>query len=185
MANPKPLALPNPLVPFIDVKTGLIDPNWYKVLLSLDDRTKSETLKFSSIEVGAPTGGNLGAGSINAETIYEQNKRVFAQGGDASGGVTFTPHDHGTVSSGTITPNPSSGLKQVVTNDGAFTIAATSEVGDVELRVVNASSAGAITFSGFDKQWVGDSLDTTDAHQFVVFVYGFSGKQAYLIKALQ
>jgi hypothetical protein len=124
-------------------------------------------------------------GNADFTTLKEDGSRVFAQGENATGGVTFTEYDHGTITSGTITPNPATCLKQKVTNNGTFTIAATGQIGDVELRVINAASAGSISFSGFDKQWSGDALTTTDTHQFVIFIYGFDGKQAYLIKALQ
>lgn len=97
----------------------------------------------------------------------------------------FVEYDHGTVIGGTIAPNPTSGLKQKVTNNGAFTIQATAEIGNVELRVTNGASAGAITFAGFDKQWSGDALTTTNGHQFAIFIHGYDGKQAYLIRALQ
>lgn len=90
-----------------------------------------------------------------------------------------------TISAGVITPNPSTSLKQSVTNNGAFTINATGQVGDVELHITNGPTAGAVAFAGFTKQWAGDLLDTVNGHQFVVFIYGFNGATAYIIKALQ
>lgn len=161
--------------------------DFYNWLKSVGDFASKTAQAFKSLVIGSPTGGNLGDGTINAEQIYEDDKRVFAQAGNATGGVTFTEHDHGTPANGaTITPNPSQGLKQLVTNNVAgFTVAATAEIGDLELRIVNGASAGTITFSGFEKKWTSDSLDTTNGHQFVAFIYGFSGKQAYIIKALQ
>lgn len=128
-----------------------------------------------------------GAGVADYPELYEDGKRVFVQTGNATGGLTITEYDIGTPTNGsTVTPNPSNALKQKLTNNVAgFTIAATSEIGDVELRVTNGASAGTISFSGFDKQWTGDSLTTTNGHQFVIFIYGFDGKQAYIIKALQ
>ena len=107
-----------------------------------------------------------------------------------SGGATLTGGFQETEvvltpSGGAITPNPSTSLKQAVTNNAALTINATSQVGDVELHITNGASAGAVTFSGFDKQWTGDSLDTVNGHHFVVFIYGFNGKRVYIIKALQ
>jgi len=119
--------------------------------------------------------------------LYEDGKRAFVQTGNATGGLSITPFDHGTPANGaTITPDPSVCQKQTVTNNASgFTIAATSEVGDLELRVINGASAGNISFSGFDKQWTGDSLTTTNGHQFVIFIYGYGDKAAYLIKALQ
>lgn len=103
------------------------------------------------------------------------------------GGFTIDEFDLGTpINGSTITPNPSTCLKQKVTNNVAgFTIAATAETGDLELRVVNGASAGTISFSGFDIQWTGDALTTVNGSQFVIFIYGFPSKRAYIIKALQ
>jgi hypothetical protein len=111
---------------------------------------------------------------------------VIKQGGVPVATVTSTLINLGTPGAGTtVTPNPSNGFKQQVTNNAAFTIAATGQVGDVELLIVNGAAAGAVTFTGFDKQFVGDALDTVSGHQFVVLIYGFGTKKAYLIKALQ
>lgn len=126
-------------------------------------------------------------GNADFTTLKEDGLDVFVQTGNATGGVTFTEYDLGTPTNGsTVTPDPSDGLKQKLTNNVAgFTIAATAEIGDCEVRVTNGASAGTISFSGFDKQWSGDALTTTSGHQFIIFIYGFDGKQAYLIKALQ
>lgn len=117
------------------------------------------------------------------------NDTILTTAGDQelTGGFTEQEFDNGTPANGaTITIDPSVNLKQTLTNNVAgFTIAATAECGDVELRIVNGPSAGTVTFSGFDKQWTGDALDTVNGHQFVVFIYGFIAKKAYLIKALQ
>jgi hypothetical protein len=103
------------------------------------------------------------------------------------GGFTETEFDNGTpANAGSITLDPLNGLKQKVTNNVAgFTINAPTSNGDIELRIINGASAGAITFSGFDKNWTGDPLTTVNAAQFMAFCYGFTAKKAYLIKALQ
>lgn len=114
------------------------------------------------------------------------NVLTTAGGQTLTGGFNETPFDFKTVSTGTITPNPSKGLKQKVTNGGAFAIAATAEIGEVELLVTNGASAGAITLSGFTKQFTGDAFDTTSGHRFAVFIYAFdAGVTAVLVKALQ
>ena len=107
-----------------------------------------------------------------------------------TGGFTWTPFSLGTVTTGTVTPSPLNNLKQTLTNGGAFTIAAGTTVGDVELYVTNNASAGTISFSGFTKQFSSDALDTTNTHEFVIFIYIFKNdagtvKSAYLIKAMQ
>jgi hypothetical protein len=124
-------------------------------------------------------GGNFPAVSVNGNAVL-----TVAAKQTLLAGFNETVFPFGT-GSGTITPNPSSSLKQSVTNNGAFTIAATAEVGDVELFVSNGASAGAIAFSGFTKQWAGDALDTVNGHAFVIFIYGFGGNSAYLVKAMQ
>jgi hypothetical protein len=126
-------------------------------------------------------GGNFPAVSVNGNAVL-----TVVGGQTLTGGFTETPFDFGTVTTGTITPNPSKCLKQKVTNNGAFTIAATAEVGDLELLVTNAAGAGAITLSGFTKQFTGDAFDTTNGHKFVVFIYAFdAGVTGVLVKALQ
>lgn len=125
--------------------------------------------------------GNFPALSVGGNAVL-----TVAGGATLTGGFNETPFDLGTVTTGTITPNPSSNLKQRVVNNGAFTIAATAEVGDLELLITNGASAGAITFSVFTKQFAGDALDTVSGHKFVVFIYAFvAGTTAYLIKAMQ
>lgn len=109
---------------------------------------------------------------------------TVAGGKTITGGFQYTENPD-TIAAAAITPNPSAGLKQSVTNNAALTINATAQIGDVELHVTNGPTAGAITFSGFTKQWTGDALDTVNGHQFIVFIYGFSGARAYLIRALQ
>lgn len=180
------ITVPEPSVPLVDPNTGMVSTRWFPVLKGLERNAAADPgLAMSHIVVGAPTDGDKGDGTINAEEIYEGGNRVFVQGGNADAGVTYSPADHGTVSSGSITPNPLDGPKQVVTNAGAFQINATSQTGDVELHIINGTGAGAVTFAGFSKKWVGDSLNTTTGHEFVVFIYGYGTKSAYLIKALQ
>lgn len=136
---------------------------------------------------GNPAGGNLGDNTINAEEVYEDGNRVLTVAGGLSltGGFTHTPHDFGTLSTGTITPNPSEGLKQKVTVTGGITINPTTEVGDLELHVINGAGAAAPSFGAGFKQWVGDPFTTTTGHEFAVFIFGYGSKAAYLVKALQ
>lgn len=187
MAAPFLPPLPDAADKSVVPETGKSTLDQYLFLRRVEDILRRDHGALTDLVVGSPTGGNKGSGTINAEAIYEQDKRALTEGGGRtlSGGFVFAEYDLGTVSSGTITPNPSNGLKQKLTNNGAFTLAATSEIGDLELRVTNGASAGSITFSGFEKNWPGDALNTTNGNQFVIFIYGFDGRQAYTIKALQ
>lgn len=128
------------------------------------------------------TTGFVGGSTANALTT---------NGGQTiTGGFTWTPFSLGTVSTGTITPSSLNNLKQTLINGGAFTIAAPSVVGDIELYITNTATAGTITFSSFTKQYTGDALDTTNGHEFQIFIYcskndAGSVKTAYLVKAMQ
>lgn len=123
-----------------------------------------------------------GLASINSNALLVTARQ------NIQAGFTETEVNLGTPANGTtITLDPLNGLKQTLTNNvSGFTIQAPADIGDIELRIVNGATAGAIAFTGFTKQFTGDGLDTTTGHQFEVFIYGFGGgKSAYLIKALQ
>jgi len=112
-----------------------------------------------------------------------------AGGQEVTGGFTSVEFDNGApTNGGSVTIDPSNGLKQKVTNNVAsFSIVATTECGDVELRIINGSSAGTITFSGFNhKHAGGDTPDTTNGHQFIAFIYGYGAAGAdYLVRKRQ
>lgn len=134
--------------------------------------------------------GAISAAAIaaSAGTIGGSSILTAAGGLNLAGGFTSTEANLGTPTNGsTIAPSPLTSLKQFVRNNVAgFTIAASGLVGDVELTILNGATPGTISFTGFDKQWAGDPLDTVAGHRFVAFLYGFgAGHGAYLIKALQ
>lgn len=130
--------------------------------------------------------GNFPQLSVNGSEVLD-----VGGGQSLQGGFNEVPFSLGTPAPGsTITPNPSDNLKQTLTNNAAFTIAATAQVGDVELYITNGTTAGAIAFTGFTKNFTGDSLDTTVGHEFLVIIYGFQNdagqrRSAYLVKAMQ
>jgi hypothetical protein len=146
---------------------GQVSQHYAEYLASLDSVVRS---------------GNFPALSVRGSSVLTVGGRQTL-----AGGFNLLPFALPSPASGaTITPNPSDNLKQTLTNNAGFTIAATAETGDVELLITNGAGAGAISFSGFTKTWAGDALDKTPGHQFVVFIYGFpGGVTAYLVKALQ
>lgn len=165
-----PQAPPQPPVShWFDKKTGQPTTEFLLYMASLDSIVR---LAVTSL---------VAANGVAAVALTTAGGQVLA------GGFTETELDLGTPANGaTITPNPSARLKQKAANNVAgFTIAATAEVGDLELRITNGASAGAITFSGFSKKFAGDALTTVNGDQFAVFIYGWGSKSAYLIKALQ
>ena len=98
---------------------------------------------------------------------------VIAAGGGAllavenqtqSGGANVTEKDLGTISSGTVTPDPGDCPNQKYVNNGAHTLAPSSGQGNCWVDITNDASAGAITTSGWTK--VIGSFDTTNGHKF-------------------
>jgi len=84
-----------------------------------------------------------------------------------TGGVRVTSLALGTagvVSSGTVTLDPGDRALQHYSNNGAHTLAPGANTGSLILDIVNDSSAGAITTSGWTK--VSGSFTTTDGHAF-------------------
>lgn len=102
-------------------------------------------------------------------------------------GFTSTADNDGTQSSGTYTPDPAGGNLKRIVNGGAFTFAAPSASGDYTLivQITNNASAGTITFSGFAVTPTGDSLTTTDGHDFFVFITKINGFISGVVQKLQ
>jgi len=82
-----------------------------------------------------------------------------------TGGARVTSLSLGTITSGTVTPDPGDRPMQHYTNNGAHTLAPGSNTGSYLLDITNAASAGAITTSGWTKK-VGDAFTTTNGHKF-------------------
>jgi len=102
-----------------------------------------------------------------------------------SKGFNTVSFDLGTVSSGTITPEPYNGAAQKLTNNGAFTWAAPTTQGEFRVLVTNAGSAGAVTFSGFTKKLGSGVFTTTNGHKFIVTVGRIESDEFYSIDPLQ
>lgn len=102
-------------------------------------------------------------------------------------GYTATPTADGTKTTGTYTPTPVGGNFKTAVNGGAFTLAAPTATGSYTLivQVTNDASAGAVTFSGFNKT-VGDSLlTTTDGDDFFIYITKVGGFTSVSVEALQ
>lgn len=105
---------------------------------------------------------------------------------NVTAGYTASADDDGTQSSGTYTPSPSGGNLKRIINGGAFTLAAPSATNDYTLiiQVTNNASAGTITTSGFEAE-TGDSLTTTNSHDFFLFITKINNFQHIHVVALQ
>lgn len=101
-----------------------------------------------------------------------------------SGGARVTEKDLGTISSGTVTPDPGDRPMQKYTNGGAHTLAPGSNVGAYLLTIVNNSSAGAVTTSGWTKV-AGGAFTTTNGHKFRCHASVTGDGSLLIIQALQ
>lgn len=84
---------------------------------------------------------------------------------ELAGGARVTPKDLGTMTTGTLTPDPGDRPIQYYSNNGTHTLAPGSHNGSYILDITNAASAGAITTSGWTKV-TGDAFTTTNGHKF-------------------
>lgn len=80
-------------------------------------------------------------------------------------GARVSSKNHGTVSSGTVTPDPFERTLHHYVNGGAHTLAPSTNMGFYALDIENNGSAGAITVSGWNFV-TGDAFTTTNAHKF-------------------
>jgi hypothetical protein len=86
-------------------------------------------------------------------------------------GYPTTAVNDGTKSSGTYTPDPSTGSFREATNNGAHTLAPPTVSGSYTMVIdyTNGATAGAITSSGFTKV-SGDTFTTTNGNKFRCYI---------------
>ncbi len=101
-----------------------------------------------------------------------------------AGGVRVTAKDLGTISSGTVTPDPGDRPLQYYTNNGAHTLAPPGNDGCYEALITNGASAGAITTSGFGTVQ-GDAFTATNGHKFLCTVRRVNAVSVLNVQALQ
>lgn len=104
--------------------------------------------------------------------------------GPMTGGVTVTQKDLGTISSGTVTPDPGDRAMQKYVNGGAHTLAPSTNYGNFILEIINNASAGAITTSGWD-YITGDSFTTTNTDAFLCQCVITPNNSVMIVTALQ
>lgn len=118
----------------------------------------------NQLKVGGWSMGN------NAYRIWhEGNLNPISKGGDTlSAGYQHTPHNLGTISSGTVTLSIANGHMQYYQNAGAHTLAPPNANGiSMGVRIQNVAGAGAISISA--NKVTGDPLTTTNGHIFHVY----------------
>jgi len=101
-----------------------------------------------------------------------------------SGGFQYTADADGTKTTGTYTPTYAGGNVKTATNGGAHTLAPQSGAGTIIIQYTNDGSAGSITTSGWDIV-TGDSVTTTNGHDFMMYLTVVGSFQHLHIVALQ
>ena len=136
--------------------------------------TLTRTTVLASSNAGSAV--NFSAGTKDVFTVFPAGK-IATPDKPLTIGFTATAYSIGTISSGTVTPDPTNGNLQYYTNNGAHTLAVPSVSGDysIVILVTNGASAGATTISGSYTKSSGDSLTTTNASKFLLFIVKLNG----------
>ncbi|OBQ74520.1 hypothetical protein A8146_01805 [Mesorhizobium loti] len=132
----------------------------------------------------------LGGVSAAFDTLAEIAAAMMQKAADNTGitaGFTSTAVNDGTKSSGTYAPSPLGGNLRYISNGGAFTLAAPSQVGDYSMviQIANSATAGAVAFSGFAVALGGSALTTTNGSKFNLYITKLNGAVTGNIEALQ
>ena len=151
---------------------------------------------IQEIAADAVTGAKIADNAINSEhytdgsidTAHIAATQVTGPklGGGVIGAVGFsaTTFDLGTNASGTETLDESNGNFQKGVNGGAHTLAPQSNDSTIVVQYTNNASAGTLTVSGYDTV-TGDSLTTTNGHDFLMFSTVIGSFQNLNVIALQ
>lgn len=129
--------------------------------------TASDYAKVADLGNAAGLDVGTAAGTVAAgdDSRFSGNAKLAVEDQSLTGGARVTSKDLGTISSGTVTPDPGDRPLQHYTNGGAHTLAPGSNTGSYLLDITNNGSAGAITTSGWTKV-SGDAFTTTNGHKF-------------------
>ena len=106
--------------------------------------------------------------AVDADILRADTADILAKG------FAATPHDAGTKTSGTFTPDESDGNLQYYVNGGAHTLAPPSNNCTIIVQMTNNASAGALTTSGFTKV-TGTILTTTNGDDFLFYIAKLNG----------
>jgi hypothetical protein len=119
-------------------------------------------------------------------TVFARSLRGLLTTEDQTiiGGARVTPKSLGTITSGTVTPDPGDRPIQYYNNNGAHVLAPSTNKGSFLLEITNSTAAGAITSTGWTKV-DGDPFDTTNTNKFLCSCVVSQSGSLLLVQALQ
>lgn len=120
----------------------------------------------------------LGAEPADADILKADTADILTKG------FGITPSDEGTKSSGTYTVDEADSNIQYIVNGGGFDIDPPVQNGTVIVHMTNNASAGTMTTGSFTLV-DGDSLTTTNTHEFLLYIVKANDVSHLTVKALQ
>jgi hypothetical protein len=114
-------------------------------------------------------------GNADFTTLKKGAKDALTVAADQTieAGFDNLPYSIGTISSGTVTIDPTNGQHQTLTSNGAFILSPASGTNHstVVLHVTNGASAGSVTFAGWTKKYPSETMTTTNGDKFAIIMY--------------
>lgn len=144
----------------------------------------SDSPQFTGIELGHASDTTVTRAASGKLAVEGVNLLRTAGDETITGGFAATSVDDGTKSSGTFTPTFLGGNVRRYINGGAHTLAPPTGEGTMIIQVTNNGSAGTITTSGFTKV-SGDTITTTNGHDFMFMIVVINGFSHLHVTALQ
>tara|TARA_R110000824_G_scaffold329221_3_gene516049 strand:+ start:5625 stop:7706 length:2082 start_codon:yes stop_codon:yes gene_type:complete len=161
---------------FVGVVVAFSGNNGVGDLVASNNLSDVASASTSRANLGLTIGTHVQA--YDADTLKADTADVL------TAGFATTIHDAGTKSSGTYTPDEADGNMQKAVNGGAHTLAPPANDCTLVIQYTNNSSAGTITHSGFTVV-DGDSLTTTNGHDFFFYITNSDAFSLLTVKALQ
>jgi hypothetical protein len=140
--------------------------------------------QFTAINVGNASDTTLSRSAAGFVAIEGINLLKTNGNDTITAGFAVTSVNDGTKTTGTFTPTFLAGNIRRYVNGGAHTLGVPTGEGTMTIQVTNDASAGTITTSGFTKV-NGDSLTTTNGHDFFLHITVINGFSRLNVEALQ
>lgn len=145
----------------------------------------STAIGVGSVELGHASDTTIARSAAGVVTVEGSQVLLAGQTATISKGFSLTPYSLGNMTNFTV--DPANGNYQYGTNNAAFTLTAPASDCAVDILVTNhASTAGAITFSGFTVgSSTGSTYATTGNNKYLLSIRRINSVSTYSWYALQ